>query len=51
MAEKSEAEWSVAADPVGSIFGGFGNLADRVGAQIGELLGFDAAPYPLCVNM
>jgi hypothetical protein len=42
VTQEGEAEWSIVADAVQPVFGGFGNLSDSVSAQVRELPGFHA---------
>src|SRR6266849_6097201 len=42
--EEGEAEWGVAADAVQSVFGGVRHLANGVGTEVRQLLGFHVAP-------
>ena len=44
MAEEGETQRSVVIDPLQTVFGGVGNLADGVGAQVGKLCRFHIAP-------
>src|SRR5262249_7451993 len=47
VAEKREAKLGIAADTVQAILRDVGDLADRVGAEIGKLLGLETAKYLL----
>ena len=45
VAEKGEAQRSVATDSVQPVVGAFGDLTDSVGAEVSELMRFDASPH------